>query len=326
MAARRNPQGKPRNRGIKHQWTKEEDDKLIECLLGLTNSGHWRADNGNFRCGFLQQLEKLMSEKLPGCGLTARPHITSRIKLWKRQYNAIAEMLGAAVNGFGWDGKDKTITCERSVYDDWVVSHPSAAGLRGKSFPYVELSVVFGKDHATEAAVEPLANAVVATAQEELAARASGLQVEMEDVLGADESDGASAEQSSACSGTKPNTAACSNPRSQGRGSGTRRGTKRKSVDVDRTMISTLRSIVGSFAKFTESISKLASCFQYMADEASRGQRLFDELSKIDGLSREDLMDAVVILSSDTSKMNVFYLVPVELRKLYVSRILRARR
>ncbi|OAY69002.1 hypothetical protein ACMD2_25538 [Ananas comosus] len=277
MAARRNPQGKPRNRGIKHQWTKEEDDKLIECLLGLTNSGHWRADNGNFRCGFLQQLEKLMSEKLPGCGLKARPHITSRIKLWKRQYNAIAEMLGAAVNGFGWDGKDKTITCERSVYDDWVVSHPSAAGLRGKSFPYVELSVVFGKDHATEAAVEPLANAVVATAQEELAARASGLQVEMEDVLGADESDGASAEQSSACSGTKPNTAACSNPRSQ-------------------------------------------------EERSGNLLMLFDELSKIDGLSREDLMDAVVILSSDTSKMNVFYLVPVELRKLYVSRILRARR
>ena len=40
-------------------------------------------------------------------------------------------------------------------------SHPAAARLREKSFPYLEeLTIIFGKDRATKAGAEALANVV----------------------------------------------------------------------------------------------------------------------------------------------------------------------
>nr|CAD1822766.1 unnamed protein product [Ananas comosus var. bracteatus] len=111
---------KAKNKGIKHQWTKHEDEKLIECLLDLSNSRQWRADNGTFRNGYLQQLERWMHEKIPDCELKGVPHIESRFKLWKSQYNAIFEMLGPSASGFGWSDKNKCVECDKNVYDNWV--------------------------------------------------------------------------------------------------------------------------------------------------------------------------------------------------------------
>ncbi|KAK3212562.1 hypothetical protein Dsin_017268 [Dipteronia sinensis] len=135
--------------GKKHQWTSVEDSKLVECLVDLTNCGKWKADNGTFKPGFLQQIEKMMSDKIPGCGLRAQPHIDSRIKLLKKQYHAISEMLGPSASGFGWNDELKCVVVEKNVFDEWVKSHPTAKGLRNKPFPYYEeLGIVFGKDRA----------------------------------------------------------------------------------------------------------------------------------------------------------------------------------
>ena len=106
------------NNNSKHKWDKQEDEKLIECLLQLSESGNWRADNGTFRSGFLQQLEKWMHEKIPNCQVRATPHISSRVKLWKKQYYALSEMLSAS--GFGWNDNEKSICCEKDVYDNWI--------------------------------------------------------------------------------------------------------------------------------------------------------------------------------------------------------------
>ena len=73
------------NKRIKciRKWGSAEDAKLVESLVELVTQGSWRADNGTFRSGYLQQLKKLMEEKLHGCGLKATPHIEYRIKLLK---------------------------------------------------------------------------------------------------------------------------------------------------------------------------------------------------------------------------------------------------
>ena len=46
------------NKGTKFQWTLEEDDKLVECLLELAGDVKWKADNG-FKLGFTTKLEEL---------------------------------------------------------------------------------------------------------------------------------------------------------------------------------------------------------------------------------------------------------------------------
>ena len=104
----------------KHQWTSAEDAKLIEYLLDITFSGKCKEDTGSFKPEYLQQLEKMMNEKLPGCRIRAQPHIDSRVKLWKKQYYAISKMLGPNASGFSWNDMDNCITAEKDVFDEWV--------------------------------------------------------------------------------------------------------------------------------------------------------------------------------------------------------------
>uniref|UniRef100_A0A803NQW5 Myb/SANT-like domain-containing protein n=1 Tax=Cannabis sativa TaxID=3483 RepID=A0A803NQW5_CANSA len=118
----------------KYQRTTIEDSKLVECLLELVNSGRWKADNGTFKPGYLQQLERWMNEKVPHCRLKGQPHIESRIKILKKQFNAISDMLKQA-SGFGWNEDLKVIQ--------------NARGLRSKTFPhYDDFVAIFGKDRA----------------------------------------------------------------------------------------------------------------------------------------------------------------------------------
>ena len=101
--------------GSKHQWTTTEDEKLVECLVDMANSGPtWRAENG-FKSGYLLELERMMLEKIPGCKLRTRPHIENRYRLLKKQYDAIADMLGKG-SGFGWDDRYKCLVFDPDIF------------------------------------------------------------------------------------------------------------------------------------------------------------------------------------------------------------------
>jgi hypothetical protein len=104
----------------KRQWASHEEAKLVESLLELKEMPLWRGEGGNFKIGYLRELERLLEAKLPGCGLKANPHIESRLKRLKKQYNAVAEMLGQACSGFGWNDKDKCVTCDANIWEGWV--------------------------------------------------------------------------------------------------------------------------------------------------------------------------------------------------------------
>jgi hypothetical protein len=67
----------------------------------------------------LVQLEKIIVQKLPNCGLKANPHIESRLKTLRKQTLAISDMI-ANSSGFSWDHEKKMVVCEKQVFDDWV--------------------------------------------------------------------------------------------------------------------------------------------------------------------------------------------------------------
>ncbi|XVF71552.1 hypothetical protein PTKIN_Ptkin12aG0047200 [Pterospermum kingtungense] len=102
----------------------------------------------------------MMESRLLESKLKAIPHIESRVKLMKKQYYAIAEMLTVG-SGFGWNNVDKCVTASKDVFDDWVRTHSNAKGMRNKAFPhYDDFAIIFGKDRATGAGAETAADAV----------------------------------------------------------------------------------------------------------------------------------------------------------------------
>ena len=63
-------------------------------MLELKNDPFWSVGEGNnFKSRFILQLEKMIEEKLPKCGVKAQPHIHSKHKLLKAEYYAIYDML-----------------------------------------------------------------------------------------------------------------------------------------------------------------------------------------------------------------------------------------
>ncbi|KAI9084620.1 hypothetical protein K1719_033402 [Acacia pycnantha] len=101
-------------------WTPIEDKVLVDCLVSLKVDHKFIADNG-FKSGFANALQSMMEEKLPGCGIKACPHITSKIKtlkkLWQTAYNMV---YGTNTSGFGWDPDTKCVTADKEVWDEYI--------------------------------------------------------------------------------------------------------------------------------------------------------------------------------------------------------------
>ena len=66
-----------------------------------------------FKPGYLKILEEKISTKLPNAGLRAKPHIESRMRTSKREFQVIYEILTRpTTSGFGWDNVRKYVIVE----------------------------------------------------------------------------------------------------------------------------------------------------------------------------------------------------------------------
>jgi hypothetical protein len=67
------------------------DDELIKALYEMSSDPRWKGEWG-FRNGYTSTLEAVLAERLPNSGISAVPHIDSRVrnfrKKWSNKVNA----------------------------------------------------------------------------------------------------------------------------------------------------------------------------------------------------------------------------------------------
>uniref|UniRef100_A0A803NXV4 Myb/SANT-like domain-containing protein n=1 Tax=Cannabis sativa TaxID=3483 RepID=A0A803NXV4_CANSA len=254
--------------GKKHQWTAFEDSKLVECLLCLINNGNWKSNNGStFKNGYLQQLEKLLHEKIPRCELKAHPHIDSRIKILKKQCHAISDMLGDSANRFEWNAEEKCIVSDKNVFDEWVKNGATEEGATAKGLP-----------NKVEEIAKDIENDNIEITSNPL-----------------DALDGvASASQTSSRSDSSIS------------GKMNRKRFRSEDALVC-LLIDAVKQWSKIHAASCESIARLANCFQHHADAADRRMRLFSELKKINGLTNTQRVRVGKLLVQNQAITDYFF-------------------
>ncbi|PPD99267.1 hypothetical protein GOBAR_DD03700 [Gossypium barbadense] len=136
--------------GTKRKWVPEEDAALVSYMVDLHNVGTFNADTG-FKAGYLNELEKVLEKALPNAMLKARPNIESRIRVLKRDWSIVYDMLNGLNNsGFGWDEYRQLVVAEDAVWNSYLNSHKEAGQFRHRSFPYYnQLTTIYAKDRVT---------------------------------------------------------------------------------------------------------------------------------------------------------------------------------
>ncbi|PPD99257.1 hypothetical protein GOBAR_DD03719 [Gossypium barbadense] len=137
------------SRGAKRKWVPEEDAALVSFMVDLHNVGTFNADTG-FKAGYLNELERMLQTALPNAMLKAKPNIESRIRLLKRKWSIVYDMLNGQNNsGFGWD-EHRQLVAEDAVWESYLKSHKEAAQFRFRTFPYYDqLTTIYARDRAT---------------------------------------------------------------------------------------------------------------------------------------------------------------------------------
>ncbi|CAL5405533.1 unnamed protein product [Camellia sinensis] len=156
-------------------WKNREEVFLITTMKDVTASNpKWKLDNNQFRAGFYNECKKKILSAFPGTDLRATPHINSKIKLCRKQYNTLQDML--KISGFGWDDEQKMALVDSDdVWLNYVRRVPDAKGMRNRPFPFYEdWLILFGKDRATGELAEDPADAVAAMEKEDANATTEG--------------------------------------------------------------------------------------------------------------------------------------------------------
>ena len=105
---------------VRRKWAPEEDLKLVQALVEHYNEGNNRQET-RLQPSYLRILEGKLSKTLPNAGIKAKPHIESRLKTLKKEFQIVHAMLcDPDASGFGWDNVRKCVVAEDAVWQAYV--------------------------------------------------------------------------------------------------------------------------------------------------------------------------------------------------------------
>lgn len=86
-------------KGSRRTWSHDEEKAVIDSFYHIMAEG-FKQENGQFRNGYVAELEKYMLKLLPNTDLRERPHIESKIK-FGRSYMVVSMVLCVLVELLG---------------------------------------------------------------------------------------------------------------------------------------------------------------------------------------------------------------------------------
>ncbi|KAA8522293.1 hypothetical protein F0562_012966 [Nyssa sinensis] len=269
---------------------------MVECFV-------MRADNG-FKPGFYNVVERELNVKLPVAGIKAKPHIESRIKTMKRDFNIVYEMLfGPITSGFGWDNDKKCVVAEPLVWEEYMKSHKGAAMFKNKSLTHFEeLLIIFGKDRATGRNAQTVADVVEELDKE-------GAENETNTGYGLDENDASLSFPLT--HNTKTSSEECSSQR------------RRRSRSND-NLLEAIKEVGLAMGKeIKESTIKLTEAMGYDVIVAVKRWRINEELLKLPTISMFERHKATLQIARDHETTDVFFTIADDEKEEWVKALLR---
>ncbi|CAL5428121.1 unnamed protein product [Camellia sinensis] len=253
-------------------------------------SEKWKADNGQFRAGFYSELEKLIILAFLGTDLRASPHIESKIKFWRRQYNLITDML--RLSGFGWDDTDKMISVDsEQVWQNYV--------------KYEDWLILFGKDRVTGALAESPADMVAALEKEDQTT--DECYTPMMDLLVVNNMD---------CSLSANGT-----PTNQSTSATTSKKRARESEGIAKGLAKMATQFGSFFEKPNTTMAEIAYRIGYAHDISKARKLVNGELSKLP-LNSNDRLRAATLIVKDAERVDLFFSLPEEEKMEWVCLLL----
>lgn len=265
-------------------WKKVEEDMLIKTMRDVFKI-KWKQDNGQFQPGFYAEVEKHIILAFPGTDLRSNPHIASKIKQWRKQYNMLVDILRQS--GFAWDDTLKMVKIDsEQVWEEYVSSHGEAKGMLNKPFPYYEdWLFLFGKDRATGEFAEGPVDAMAAIDLEE------GESVEKESAIDCD---------SVSMNGSP------SNPDDNGKGK-----KKSRSAEGMAALVSMAEAMSAHLKETNGTMAEIAHRIGYDQDLSNARQRVYAELLPL-GFDTHTRMKAAAMIAKDAVQLDLFSGTPEE--------------
>ncbi|PPD76415.1 hypothetical protein GOBAR_DD26660 [Gossypium barbadense] len=310
------------SRGTKRKWVPEEDVALVSYMVDLHNVGTFNADTG-FKAGYLNELERMLQKVLPNVMLKAKPNIESMIRLLKREWSIVYDMLNGQKNsGFGWDEHKQFVVAEDAVWNSYLKSHKEAAQFRHRTFPYYDqLTTIYARDRATGKDAQTAADVL-----EEI--NAEGVPT-----TGMDEERNAFYDCEADISLDDMYVSAAEPQQDRDQRGSLSSNKKKKKSDARDNMYSSFDKAATLLAKNIKSVGDQISRsiasdvvvqqkseeFQIMHEKASN---LYSTLWKIKGLTDDERYRALSKISDHPNQMIVFFSLPSVTRLKWVRRFL----